>query len=196
MLPLTEQYLIDILKKGEKSAFEFLFRTYYNDLCKYAFKLVGNDTLAKDLVMDVFVKLWESSTKLNITSSLSGYLYQSVHNHCINYQTRIHNRFKGLDRETTEKLFALLEDGGAADPLGKINLSELRNKIEKSIDQLPEECRKIFIMSRTEEMSHKEIAQVLGISENTVKVQIYRALKKLRILLREFLPESDEPPAL
>jgi RNA polymerase sigma-70 factor (ECF subfamily) len=69
-----------------------------------------------------------------------------------------------------------------------MNISELAGKIERSIGALPEECRKVFVMSRTDGMSNREIASALGISENTVKVQIYRALKKLRVTLRDFLP--------
>lgn len=68
-----------------------------------------------------------------------------------------------------------------------MNYLELDELIEKGIGQLPEECRKIFILSRKEELNHLEIAKLLGISGNTVKVQIYRALKKLRILLKEYL---------
>ncbi|MEI8226033.1 MAG: RNA polymerase sigma-70 factor [Bacteroidota bacterium] len=190
MLSLSEQYLIESIKKGDQKSFEFLFKSYYSDLCKYARSIVHNETTAEDLVMDIFVKIWEAESKLGISSSLSGYLYQSVHNHCLNYLTRRHKQFSELNAETIKLLNTLISPDASFDPSEGINLAELSNRIEQSIEHLPEGCRKIFILSRTEELSHKEIAQRLGISENTVKVHIYRALIKLRILLKEFLPIS------
>jgi RNA polymerase sigma-70 factor (ECF subfamily) len=188
MLSLSEQYLMESIKKGDQKSFEFLFKSYYSNLCKYARNIVHNETTAEDLVMDIFVKIWEAESKLVISSSLSGYLYQSVHNHCLNYLTRRHKRFSELNAETIERINVLIPSDASIDPLEGINLAELSNRIEQSIEHLPEGCRKIFILSRTEELSHKEIAMQLGISENTVKVQIYRALVKLHALLKEFLP--------
>lgn len=187
MLNLAEHYLTESVKSGDKKSFEFLFKSYYSGLCKYARNIVRNETTAEDLVMDIFVRLWESPGKLDISTSLSGYLYQCVHNHCINYLTRKHKQFTELSSETIDKLQAILPQDRSGDPLTGINLSELTKRIEVSMEQLPAECRKIFILSRTEELSHKEIANKLGISENTVKVQIYRALLKLHVLLKEFI---------
>jgi RNA polymerase sigma-70 factor, ECF subfamily len=188
MLNLAELYLIESIRKGDQKSFEFLFKSNYSNLCKYARNIVHNEITAEDLVMDIFARLWESSEKLVISTSISGYLYQCVHNHCINYLTRKQKQFSELNKETIEKLDILITADASSDPLMGINIVELSNRIEKSIDHLPVECRKIFILSRTEELSHKEIAMKLGISENTVKVQIYRALLKLRALLKEFLP--------
>jgi RNA polymerase sigma-70 factor (ECF subfamily) len=179
MVNLSEDYLI-----------EFLFKSYYSGLCKYARNIVHNETTAEDLVMDIFVKIWESQTKLLITSSLSGYLYQSVHNNCLNYLTRRQKRFSELNTETIERLDALMAPDASVDPLGGINIDELSDRIEQCIEHLPEKCREIFILSRTDELSHMEIAKQLKISENTVKVQIYRALIKLRILLKDYLSGS------
>ena len=187
MLNLAEKYLIESIKKGDQGSFEFLFKSYYSGLCKYARNIIHNETIAEDLVMDIFVKLWEAESSLVITSSISGYLYQSVHNHCLNWLTRKHMRFSELNSETIESLNFLLPPDTSTDPTQNMNYAELNYKIGESIDKLPEECRKIFILSRTEELSHKQIAERLGISENTVKVQIYRALIKLRILLKDYL---------
>jgi len=188
MLNLAENYLIESIKGGDQKSFELLFKSYYSSLCKYARNIVHNESTAEDLVMDIFVKIWESPAKLVITASISGYLYQCVHNHCINYMTRKHKQFSELSAETIEKLNVLIPEDKSADPIMSINIIELSKRIEQSIGYLPAECRKIFILSRLEELSHKEIAGKLGISENTVKVQIYRALQKLHLLLKEFLP--------
>jgi RNA polymerase sigma-70 factor (ECF subfamily) len=188
MLNLSEQYLVESIKNGDQKSFEFLFKSFYNNLCKYARNIVHNETTSEDLVMDIFVRIWESPDKFVISTSISGYLYQCVHNHCINYMTRKHTQFSELNAETIEKLNLLMTPDASADPLRDISIAELANIIEQSIKHLPDACRKIFILSRTEELSYKEIAMKLGISENTVKVQIYRALVKLHVLLKEFLP--------
>jgi RNA polymerase sigma-70 factor (ECF subfamily) len=190
MLSVSEKYLIESIRNGDQKAFEFLFKNYYSDLCKYARNIVQIEAVAEDLVMDVFAKMWESEGKLVIKSSVPGYLFTSVHNHCLNYLTRKHKRFTELDSATIEKLNSLVPPADSSDPLNSINIAELGNRIEQSMELLPEECRKIFLMSRTEGLPNKTIASKLGISENTVKVQIYRALKKLRILLGDYLPLS------
>jgi len=194
MLSETEKYLIESIKEGDRKAFEYLFKFYYSDLCKYAGNLVLDETIAEDMVMDVFVKLWEAEDKLSINTSLNGYLFTSVHNNCINYLTRKHKRFTELKPETIQKLNALVpvtEDSGSVD---NIDLIILSRRIEKCVGLLPDECRKIFLMSRTEDLANKEIAAKLGISENTVKVQIYRALKKLKVLLKDYIPWSFKLP--
>ena len=186
MLTITEQFFIESIKKGDKKAFEFLFNKYYSDLWKYATNLVKDNAYAEDLVMDVFVRFWEEGPRLNIKTSLSNYLYRSVHNHCLNYLTRKHKRFPGLNQVIIEQLDSLISLKDSNDPFEGICCSELSKQIDAGINQLPEECRKIFIMSRIEDTPYKDIATRLGISENTVKVQIFRALKKLYKILGDY----------
>jgi RNA polymerase sigma-70 factor (ECF subfamily) len=188
MLSLAEHFLIESIKKGDQKSFEFLFKSYYSNLCKYARNIVHNQESAEDLVMDIFVRIWEKPDKLVISTSISGYLYQSVHNHCLNFLTRKQKQFSELNAETINRLNALVPQDHSSDPLSGINIVELTKRIELGIENLPQECRKIFLMSRTDDLSHKEIAAILGISENTVKVQIYRALLKMHSVLKEFLP--------
>jgi len=180
MLTPAEQYLIESVKSGDKKAFAFLFSRYYADMWKYARNLVKDDSTAEDLVMDVFVRFWETAPKLEFRTSLSGYLCQSVHNHCINYLTRKHKKFPFVSKEIRDTLENTFPAAVYDNPHEGICFTELRGQIESSIGSLPEECRRIFMMSRYEELSHEEIAEKLGISKNTVKVQIYRALQKLR----------------
>jgi len=191
MLTPSDKFIIESIKAGNKNAFEFLFKTYYPDLKTYANNIVSNDVIAEDLVMDVFVRLWELEKRLDIKTSVAGYLFTSVHNHCINYLTRKHKRFPGLNAETIDKLNLRIPLSDENEAISSINLSELSERIEKGIENLPDECRKVFSMSRIEGMTNREIADKLGISENTVKVQIYRALKNFRVLLREFLPDRE-----
>ena len=107
MLNLAEQFLAASVKRGDQKSFEYLFKSYYSNLCKYARNIVHNETTAEDLVMDIFAKIWESPEKLLISTSISGYLYQCVHNHCINYITRKRKQFSELNAETIDKLHEL-----------------------------------------------------------------------------------------
>ena len=150
MLNLAEQFLAESVKRGDQKSFEYLFKNYYSNLCKYARNIVHNETTAEDIVMDIFVRIWESPEKLLISTSISGYLYQCVHNHCINYLTRKHKQFSELNVETIDKLNALIPQDTSSDPFTGINTIELSIRIEQSIERLPDACRKIFILSRIE----------------------------------------------
>jgi RNA polymerase sigma-70 factor, ECF subfamily len=184
MLTSAEQFLIESIKNGDKKAFGFLFSKYYSSLWKYARNLVKNDATAEDLVMDLFVKFWETAPKLNFTSSLSGYLFKSLHNHCINYLTRDHIKFPDLNQEVIRNLEVTIPDDKSDDLLEGITNDELFNKIEVAVAKLPEACQRIFIMSRFEDLSHDEISNRLNISKNTIKVQICRALHKIHHEMR------------
>lgn len=187
MLSDTDSYLVNAIQRGEYQAFELLFNGYYAGLCKYAGTFLHSKEAAEDLVSDLFVKIWEQPQVLSVNVSLKGYLYRSVYNACMNLLTRRRIKFSNLDAETVNKLYALMPQTIDETPATKLFLEEMDNAIENAIGKLPVECGKIFVMSRKGELSHREIATQLHISENTVKVQIYRALSKLRQALKEYL---------
>lgn len=187
MLSETDKYLIESIKKGDYNSFEIVFRSYYSLLCKYAFSLIHDAHLAEDLVSDVLGRIWEFPDKIIIHTSLKGYLVRSVHNACINYITRKHKKFQELNPETIEKLNALLPESKYDVITDQLIGKELEEEIENAIASLPTECSKIFSLSRKESLSHREIARQMNISENTVKVQIYRALVKIREALKKYL---------
>jgi RNA polymerase sigma-70 factor (ECF subfamily) len=186
MLTEAEKYLVSEIQNGDYRAFKTLFDIYYSDLFKYAITFVHPDEDAEDLVQDFFVKLWEQPHLLAATVSLKGYMYRSIYNSCINFITRTHLRFRNLEPDTVNKLDELfLSDQKDSAETGLLT-AELTDAIEKAVDLLPVECGKIFLMSREEGHTNREIARELQISENTVKVQIHRALSKLREELAEF----------
>lgn len=184
-----EHELVKSVSRGNKKGFEILYRTYYKRSCVYAYTFVSQYDVAEDIVGDVFLRLWERRETLNITDSVSSYLFQSVKNSCINYLTREKSK-KQTVSENEINLLNLKINYPVSDkyPLMDLIGQELEAKIKLEIEKLPDQCKEIFYLSRFEELSHKEIAHQLGISENTVKVQIYRALIKLRIGLKPYLP--------
>lgn len=178
---LTEKKLIKSIKSGNSKSFELVFKTYYARLCTYAFDYTRQLETAEDLVKDFFVNFWENRENIEIKTSLSGYLFRSVHNHCINYLEREKQKNRELPSENIYFIELKLKQPFTADyPLGDLLAREMESQIHEIIETLPEQCREIFKLSRFEGLSHKKIAEKLNISKNTVKVQIYRALKKLK----------------
>lgn len=182
MKPL-EKELIKSVKNGNQKSFELVFRTYFSRLCNFAFGYTKQLETAEDLVKDVFVTFWKNRKKLDIKTSLSGYLFRSVRNACINYLERDKNH-NNLSIEELKLLNLKISEPLSDDyPVGKILANELENQIYSEIEKLPDSCKKIFILSRFDGLSHKKIAEQLNISENTVKVQIYRAIKNIKAAL-------------
>ncbi len=176
-----EKELIESIKKGNSKTFELVFRTWYKRLCTFAFGYTRQLETAEDIVKDFFVAFWNNREKLEIKSSLSGYLFRSVRNTCINYLLRNKERNKTISIEEINWLEIKINEPLSNDyPIGNLLAKELEDQIFNLIEKLPEGCREIFKLSRIDNLSHKKIAEQLNISENTVKVQIYRALKYLK----------------
>ena len=163
------------------AAFEDLFKQYYAQLVVYACKFVTDTDIAREIVQDFFVRLFEKRQTLSIDISVKSYLYRSVYNCCINYinQRNIqdkHLKSIDLDRDDEENLE------------NEINTVELQQRIYEVIDSLPARCQKIFKMNRLEGLKNEEIAEQLNLSKRTVETQISKALKILRQKLADYLP--------
>lgn len=167
------------LREGDERAFQVLFRKYYQAMCHFANQFVTNHETAEEIVQEMFVKLWEKRSVLNIETSVKHYLFRSVRNHCLNQ----------IQHEKIKKQYAskVLESASQ-----EINPDDyflevgLIKKIEQSIDSLPPKRREIFRLSREQGMKYKEIAEVLDISVKTVEAQMGLALKHLREELKDF----------
>jgi RNA polymerase sigma-70 factor (ECF subfamily) len=149
---------------------ENYFQEYSDRLQRYAFTILRDDEDAKDAVQAVFLKLWEKGEALDSEKSIKSYLYTSVHNHCLNVKR--HQKVKDRHVATSKEPTTNMDD--------RLSRQEDRRQIEASLNKLPPQCRRIFIMSRVEEKKYAEIAAELGISVKTVEVQMGKALKILR----------------
>lgn len=172
---------IKALREGNHSAFEKLFDTWYEPLCRYAFSILRDMDEAEDVVQKMFYKLWDQHETLDIKSSVNSYLYRIVHNESLNVVQQItshkeHNLtfISTVNREIN----STTEDMGSR---------ELQMAIEKALEKLPPQCKRVFEMSRMDQLSYAEIAKSLNISTNTVENHISKALKLLRVELIEFL---------
>jgi len=168
-------------KKLDKKEFEELFKSYFVMLCAYAGTFVKDHDSAKEIVHDVFIKVWEKREDIDLNKSVKSYLYSSVHNRCLNY-IRDNKKF---DRENVS-VDDLANMYGNVDN-DKLVESENIAKIKEAIDNLPGKCKQVFIMNRFENLKYREIAEKQNVSVKTVESQMSKALKILRNELSEFL---------
>jgi RNA polymerase sigma-70 factor (ECF subfamily) len=155
------------------SDIESHFRELFRPLCQYAFLFCKDKEESKEIVQEVFIKIWEQRDQVQIQQLLKSYLYRAVKNQTLN---RIRDGRK--IRTTNEMPFQLpLEED---EPQHTFSDRE----IHEAIQQLPNQCRLVFQMKRIEGLSYKEISQRLTLSEKTIENQMGIALKKLRAHLK------------
>jgi len=147
--------------------FEKLFKTEYSKLCSYANLFLNDPDAAEDVVQEVFFKLWKNREELNIQTTVKSYLFRAVRNGCMNVidHLSIRDAYKLVNEEEIKE--------SEANTIDEAIVSELEQKIRESIDLLPSERRKIFIMSRFDGLKYREIADQLNISVKTVENQMY-----------------------
>jgi RNA polymerase sigma-70 factor, ECF subfamily len=171
---ISETETIRRIRNGDKGEFESLFRSSYVSLVRYAKTLIKDHDTAEEIVQDLFFRLWQDKGKLNIESSLNGYLFRSVHNRCLHHIE--HN--KVIERHAEEMLNRHPENQES--PSDILNYKELQDKIARILERLPAKCGKIFTMSRFEGLKYTEIAEKLSVSVKTVEANMGRALKEFR----------------
>jgi RNA polymerase sigma-70 factor (ECF subfamily) len=170
-----------LLAQRDETAFEQVFKTHFKRLHAYAFTILRDEVEAEEMVQQVFFKLWERNENLSMTGSVSAYLYRAVHNESLNYLK--HQKV----RSNHQLHVAYSMKNEVEHPAKKVMAGELEKKIHLALNELPEQCRTIFQMSRFDELKYREIADKLGISVKTVENQMGKALKQLRAKLADFL---------
>ncbi|HEU4858222.1 MAG TPA: RNA polymerase sigma-70 factor [Chitinophagaceae bacterium] len=180
-MELEDQAIGTLLSKRDETAFEQVFKTHFKRLHAYAFTILRDEMEAEEMVQQVFFKLWERNENLSLTGSVSAYLYRAVHNESLNYIK--HQKV----RSNHQLHIAYSMKNEVEHPAKEILSGELEKKIHSALNELPEQCRTIFQMSRFDELKYREIADKLGISVKTVENQMGKALKLLREKLVDFL---------
>ena len=176
---IRDTEIIGRIRQGDIGQFESLFRSSYVSLVRYAKTLIKDHDTAEEIVQDLFFRLWQDKGKLNIESSLNGYLFRSVHNKCLHFIE--HNRV--VDRYAEE--IANRQPEKQESPSDILQYRELQARIAKILERLPERCGQIFYMSRFEGLKYSEIAEKLSVSVKTVESNMGRALKEFRKELTE-----------
>jgi RNA polymerase sigma-70 factor (ECF subfamily) len=176
-----EKELLSLLKIGDKSAFEVLYRGFYGVLYLHAYRKIKHREIAKDIVQDLFTVLWQIREQLDIKVRLSSYLYGAIRNRIIDLYAKEQSQTKYLD-----SLQRVINDNYVpADAVVREKM--LAEQIEKALQQMPPRMYQVFDLSRKQYLTHKEIARELKISEHTVRSYIKDALRILRYKLGSYL---------
>jgi len=176
-LILTDLQLIDLLKKDDENAFSEIYSRYADSLAGFASSKFFDEEDGRDIIHDVFVKLWQERTQLKVDRDLKAYLFKLT-------RDRIVDKIR---KNITRREYAAMVDSLAARYEAtieqKIAAKEIAQSIETSLDELSPRVKEIYLLSREENLSITEIADKLQLSEQTVKNQLSTALKHLRASL-------------
>jgi RNA polymerase sigma-70 factor, ECF subfamily len=180
-MEMQDDLLAQRLAEKDEAAFEQVFKTHFKNLHAYACTLLSRPEDAEEMVQQVFVKLWERQENLSIGGSLAAYLYRAVHNQCLNHLK--HEKVKAA-----HQLYVAhsMKNNTPSAP-SRLMTRELENRFRQALNELPEQCRTIFQMSRFEDMKYRDIAGKLDISVKTVENQMGKALKLMRLKLAEYI---------
>jgi RNA polymerase sigma-70 factor (family 1) len=177
---LEPEITIHDFKSGDTETFEGVFHTHYKALAIYAKTILKDMDDAEDTVQQVFISIWEKRKTLEVHTSLKALLYKSVHNACLNRIKQQTVRTKYAAEVQYQAQEWKTDDG--------MQQKELQKHIEQALNALPEQCGKIFRMSRFEHLKYQEIADQLGLSVKTVENQMGKALKIMKVHLKDYLP--------
>lgn len=172
-----EKNLLHKLQNGDRLAFEIIYHRYKGLLYVHASKHLKNQEEAKDIIHDIFFNLWQNRAALRIQENLTAYLYQAVRNRAINVQ------LKSSKADEYQNSFQQFLTHFHVETDHLVREKMLLEHIEQEVASLPERMRTVFELSRKEGLSHKEIAEQLNISEQSVRSHVKGALKILRLRL-------------
>jgi RNA polymerase sigma-70 factor (family 1) len=179
----SDSELITQLKQGSRSAFEVVYNRYWTSVYRLACKIVEDDEVAKDVVQEAFISLYENATKKDILN-VAAYLFQSV-----KFQCFMHLRSGKISEKHLARINQVVSCNSVEEDF---DAQEMEAMLDASIAELPEKCREVFYLSRFNSLSNKKIAEKLNISPKTVENQITKALKTLRLsvdkLMLVFVP--------
>lgn len=178
-----KQWVRKVREQSDRDAFEKIFRSYYERLCNYAYGFLDSSQRSEDVVQAVFLKIWDQREDWDPKTTVSQYLFTAVRNRALNVLR--HERIKEDSEEEVSRIFQELKEPSSTDDQ---NTEELQKAIQNAIDDLPPRRREIFLLSRRSGLTYREIANVLGISVNTVSTQMGRALESLRNHLEDWIP--------
>lgn len=170
---------------GDEAAFESLFRAYAGPLHAFAYSYVGSQTVAQEIVQDLFARMWERRETLEVPRSVYAYLFSATRNRAISHlrSQRAEQAFlaRALQAEGTRRL------PSSAPQEQDLEAQTLEEALDRAVLELPPRCREVFALIRGQQLSHAQVAEVLRISPKTVQIHMGRALALLRQKLRPWL---------
>lgn len=168
--------LLKLIQEGDEKAFKYLFDAFFVPLCRYTNLLIQDTQESEELMMDLFLYVWEHKADIKIKISFKAYLFQSARNRSLNF---IRDRKEKAPIDDFSEIFA--DDEGTS---RQVEIEELNHLIEEVIFSLPDKCRCVFIKSRENNLTNQEIADEMSISVKTVETQITKAIKHIKSYLK------------
>jgi len=190
IIAMTDSEIISSLKNDDPSGVKYLYGHIYVGLCIYALRFTRDKANAEEMVQTAFLKIWENRKTIEIKESITAYLFRAVRNNCLNFLK--HGQMVNRHNENLARHFAALEENlmlSQETGYSIVIAKELEAKISEAVENLPGQCREIFRMSRYEGLKHHEIAEIKGVTLNTVQKQISIALDKIKASLTSYGPE-------
>ena len=178
---LSDAQLIARWQEGEEKAFDVFYVRHVPDLVSLAARKTNSREAARELVQDVFFDLFKQKDRLDADRNIRAYLHGALRNRIFNYYREI------LQKKKHEDLLLLTNNESYNGTEQQVAYNELKDLLQQGIEGLPLKCREVFVLSRQEHLSHKEIAVRLNISVNTVEQHMRKALQRLRCSIQHYI---------
>lgn len=180
-----EKVIHPVLLSQDKG-FKSVFDSFYPGLLRFVKEYVKDSQDAEDIMQNVFLILWEKRDSLKPDTNLNAYLFTLAKSQCLNYlkHLKVVDKYVNVRQSEYQENYLNYYAIDKFEP-EQIDIESLELMVEKAINDLPEQCRKVFELSRYEGLKYKEIAQRMGISVKTVESHMSNALKTLRIVLKD-----------
>lgn len=169
--------LFELLQAGDENAFAEIRELYYHTVYLNSFYILKDRAEAEDVAQEIFIELWNKKNLIHIESNLSGYLNKAAY-------TRSVNKLNRKQRADRRELMYIESTDTVIEQPGPTVYDDMLESLKEAIKDLPEMSRRSIEMVYWEKRSHKEVAQITGLSVNTIKTQIYNSLKSIRSKLR------------
>jgi len=184
---LNESLIIEQLINGDKKSFEIIFKTYYKRLYQYALKYINDPIKADDMVQDCFFHLWVKRSQIDASKPIRNYLFIITKNKCLNWIKANNIRYQHKEIWKLSKINEQLQQLDFMKDEEESLFELMYKDLLIQIEELPEQCQKVFKLSRFDNLKNKEIANELNISIKTVEKHISKAIKQLKSNLVTFL---------
>lgn len=176
-----EADVLERIRLGDVDAFKEFFHALHPEIFFFVYRYTGDWDVARDIAQDTFINFWRSHERIEPSLSAKSFLFRIARNLALNYLARTRHAFR----------LSIATEGVLMSPYLSIEEKHddifLHDDLQKAINSLPNRCREIFILSRFHDMSYSEIADTLGISLQTVKNQMNKAISVLRTRLSDYL---------
>ena len=185
----NDNYLFDKLRNGDEAAFKVIYNKYVPRLYYFIHEYIAQVDIVENIVQNTLLTLWDKKATLALDTNLSAYLYTVAKNNCLNVLRDLRYTNKIFDSHDMGALeLKANSDALASLDTSSLTFQEIEKIINSTLEQLPPQCRQVFLFSRFEDKKYKEIASELNISVKAVEGHISKSLKLFRSNLKDYLP--------